>query len=75
MQNHKVKVAIPYAALEPLGISLLEAGQVDLASICVLFDTQIVAIYDRQAPNYGVSAEIDPDTKKITAEVVSLNMM
>lgn len=22
MQNHKVKVAIPYAALEPLGISL-----------------------------------------------------
>lgn len=36
---------------------------------------QIVAIYDRQAPNYGVSAEIDPDTKKITAEVVSLNMM
>lgn len=50
MQNHKVKVAIPYAALEPLGVSLLKAGQVDLAGICVLFDAQITAIYDRQAP-------------------------
>ena len=75
MQNHKVKVAIPYAALEPLGISLLKAGQVDLAGICVLFDAQIVAIYDRQAPNYGVSAEIDPATTNITAEVVSLHTM
>ena len=44
MQNHKVKVAIPYAALEPLGVSLLQAGQVDLAGICVLFDAQIAAI-------------------------------
>ena len=43
MQNHKVKVAIPYAALEPLGVSLLKAGQVDLAGICVLFDAQITA--------------------------------
>lgn len=75
MQNHKVKVVIPYAALEPLGISLLKSGQVDLAGICVLFDAQILAIYDRQAPNYGVSAEIDPDTKKITAEVVSFHPM
>ena len=72
MQNHKVKVVIPYAALEPLGISLLKSGQVDLAGICVLFDAQIVG---RQAPNYGVSAEIDPDTKKITAEVVSFHPM
>ena len=75
MQNHKIKIAIPYAALEPLSISLLKSGQVVLAGVCVLFDAQIAAIYDRQAPNYGVSAEVDPESKKITAEVVALNAM
>lgn len=75
MQTHKIKAFIPYAALEPLGISLLKAGQTDLAGLCISYDAEICAIYDRQAPNFGVSVEVDPIGRKISTEVVAVNKM
>ena len=72
MQKHKIDVSIPYAALEPLAVSLLKSGQIDLAGMCVMFDAQISALFDRQAPNYGLAVTIDPAEQVVSAEVVPL---
>ena len=72
MQKHKISASIPYGALEPLAVSLLKSGQTDLAGMCVMFDAQIAAMFDRQAPNYGLSVTIDPAEQVISAEIVPL---
>lgn len=75
MQNHKVKIVIPYAALEPLGKMFFDAGEIEIAGILVLFDAQIAAIYDRQAPDYGVLAYVDTASHEMTANVCAMNKM
>lgn len=72
MQKHIVRAHIPYAALEPLAEGFFSAGDIETASILLMFDAQIVAVYDRQKDNYGVEVRLDTAEHSMTARVVEM---